>query len=263
MNAFKKAQKDNQKDQKKVKKIRDAFRKKHDYYATGAKAKVEAEAKEMEEKVKKASKKKQIGRKNLDELLTLGDLSGKIEKERKKLVTGEWYMVPVTYLIGELYKKGLRDFKGTPLEGDGGRFGIGSTRDDWTVVYQLKGDKMVNVFRLNLSRLHEQALTSFNKPSEATDREMLIDDVFNPKKKKEAMEYLEERGGGDGSGGKSFDVKGIKHLRDVNLSKDKWAFKLGMTASDINKNSPRVGRNSIQASAFKSNLPWAKDGETL
>ena len=57
MNAFKKAQKDNQKDQKKVKKIRDAFRKKHDYYATGAKAKAEAEM-EAEMKKKTAPKKK-------------------------------------------------------------------------------------------------------------------------------------------------------------------------------------------------------------
>lgn len=42
LTAFKKAQKDNQKDPKKVKKIRDAFRKKHEYYATGGKAKAEA-----------------------------------------------------------------------------------------------------------------------------------------------------------------------------------------------------------------------------
>jgi hypothetical protein len=53
MNAFKKAQIDNQKDQKKVKKIRDAFRKKHDYYATGAKAKVEEPKKKVAPKKKK------------------------------------------------------------------------------------------------------------------------------------------------------------------------------------------------------------------
>ena len=256
MSAFKNAQKANQKDEKKVLKIRDAFRKKHDYYPKAKLAKLD---------IKKPSdaKKKQIGRKNLNELFTLGDLSAKIESERKKLVTGEWYIVPITYLIGELYKKGLRDFKGKPLEGDGGRFKPGSTREGWSVVYQLKGDKMVNVFRVNLSQLYEQALTSFNKPSEATDREMLIDDVFNPKKTKEAMKYLEERGNGEGAIGKSFDVKGIKHLRDVNLSKDKWAFKLGMTESDINKNSPRVGRNSIQAGAFNWRVPWANDGDKL
>ena len=209
--------------------------------------------------------KKQIGRKNLDELLTLGDLSAKIESERKKLVTGEWYIVPITYLIGELYKKGLRDFKGTPLEGDGGRFGIGSTREGWSVVYQLKGDKMVNVFRLRLSLLHSQALTSFLKPSELTSSQMLIDNVFDVDKNKEAMKYLEERSGGQGAIGKSFDVKGIKHLRDVNLSKDKWALKLGikMTRETID-GTPRI---TLPYSDFSlnpwRNVPWAKDGETL
>ena len=200
--------------------------------------------------------KKQIGRKNLDELLTLGDLSAKIESERKKLVTGEWYIVPVTYLIGELYKKGLRDFKGTPLEADGGRFGIGSTREGWSVVYQLKGDKMVNVFRLDLSALSEQARTSFLKPSELTSSQMLIDNVFDVDKNKEAMKYLEGRSGGQGAIGKSFDVKGIKHLRDVNLSKDKWALKTGFGKTKYPNDIKRVV-------GFRWDLPWAKDGETL
>ena len=195
------------------------------------------------------------GQKNLQELLRLGDLSSKIESERQKLVNKDWYIVPITYLIGELYKKGLRDFKGTPLEGDGGRFGADLSPDarGWSVVYQLRGDKMINVYRLNLEQLDQQANTSFKKPSELTDKEMLIDDIFSDKDPKATEKYLEERGGvSTGETGRSFDVRGIKHLKDVNLSKDKWALKLGLTESDIYKDLK-----------FNWNLPWAKDGEKL
>jgi len=208
-----------------------------------------------------------LGQQNLQLLLSLGDLSSKIESERQKLVSKDWYILPITYLIGELYKKGLRDFKGTAYENVGGTYGFGDVREGWSVVYQLRGDKMVNLFHIRMAQLHEQALTSFKKPSELTSREMLIDDVFDPENNEEAMKYLDERGNSIWEGyGRSLDVKGIKHLRDFNLSKDKWALKLGIKPRKL---TPAVGppTNNLEYYDFSinpwRNVPWAKDGEKL
>ena len=83
LTAFKKAQVDNQKDQKKVKKIRDAFRKKHEYYATGGKAKAEAPEKKPKKKVApKKDDQKQL-------LQSAMGIMAEVGKAKKKSTTKE------------------------------------------------------------------------------------------------------------------------------------------------------------------------------
>lgn len=119
MNAFKKAQKDNQKDQKKVKKIRDAFRKKHDYYATGAKAKVEAPKKKTAPK-KKAPKKTAPKKKDeqKDLLQSVMGIMAEVGKEKKKSTSKEIDSKVALDKKAEKGKLTLRDFKDFVIDDD-------------------------------------------------------------------------------------------------------------------------------------------------
>ncbi len=171
--------------------------------------------------------------------------------EQRQREEKNWYILPITYLLGELYKKGMRDLRDTPLEGES-RFGTGSTNDPgWSVVYKLAGNKMYNIRRVSLTSLRWQIRTDFIDPTELEDVYYEIDDIWNEPTDR-VNEFLAEIGGAEPANDGSIDVSGIPHLRDLNLNTERWAAALGYT-----------GEWSDNWKAGWKNVSWAKDGEEL
>ena len=184
-----------------------------------------------------------------DALMGLGgDVSAGISAavEQRQREEKNWYILPITYLLGELYKKGMRDLTGTPLEGES-RFGVSSTTDGWSVVYKLAGNKMFNIRRVSLSSLRDQIRTDFIDPTELEDVFYEIDDIWNEPTDR-VNEFLGVPPANDGS----IDVSGIPHLKDFNLNTERWAAALGFT-----------GTWEDNWNAGWKNVSWAKDGEKL
>tara|TARA_R100000541_G_C1885114_1_gene82828 strand:- start:60 stop:1160 length:1101 start_codon:yes stop_codon:yes gene_type:complete len=194
-----------------------------------------------------------LGQATYDAIFNSGiDVSAGISAavEQRQREEKNWYILPITYLFAELYKKGMRDLRDTPLDGES-RFGMGSTREGWSVVYKLAGNKMFNIRRVSLSSLRDQIRTDFIDPTELEDVFYEIDDIWNEPTDR-VNEFLAGIGGAEPANDGSIDVSGIPHLKDFNLNTERWAAALGYT-----------GDWSDNYEAGWKNVSWANDGEEL